>query len=370
MIKCRWGILSTAEIGQKNWQAIWRTENGVVSAVASRDLGKAQTFIDLCQKNYAFEDPPTPVASYDDLINSDSVDAIYIPLPTGLRKEWVIKAANAGKHVICEKPCAVNAADLSEMIDHCKRNRVQFMDGVMYMHSARLAAVRNELDQGRIGKIKRINCLFSFNAPDEFRDGNIRTNSNLEPHGCLGDLGWYTIRFALWAMKGELPQRVTGRILSDIHREPSPEAVPMEFSGELFFANNVSAGFYVSFETGMQQSATICGTDGQITVPDFVLPYFGNNLFYRVSKAEFVVDGCEFVMEQHDTEHGVHEYGNGSTCAQETNMFRTMNEIVLLDQLDDWYPEMSLKTQTILDACFESAKAESEPVSLAQPATA
>ncbi len=70
------------------------------------------------------------------------MDAVYIPLPTGLRQEWVVRAAEAGKHVICEKPCAVSAADLSEMISACRKNRVQFMDGVMFMHNPRLGRVR------------------------------------------------------------------------------------------------------------------------------------------------------------------------------------------------------------------------------------
>ena len=72
------------------------------------------------------------------MLAAKDVDALYIPLPTGLRKEWVIRAAQAGKHIVCEKPCAINAADLREMVDACRQHRVQFMDGVMFMHSRRL----------------------------------------------------------------------------------------------------------------------------------------------------------------------------------------------------------------------------------------
>jgi predicted dehydrogenase len=91
------------------------------------------------------------------------VDAVYVPLPTGLRKEWVVRAAKAGKHVVCEKPCAVNAVILEEMLSACRKNNVQFMDGVMFMHSQRLARVRETLDDGAsVGQIKRIVVAIQF----------------------------------------------------------------------------------------------------------------------------------------------------------------------------------------------------------------
>jgi predicted dehydrogenase len=70
------------------------------------------------------------------------VDAVYIPLPTGLRKEWVLRAAAAGKHVLCEKPCGLSLAEVREMTDACRENRVQFMDGVMFMHNPRMRRLR------------------------------------------------------------------------------------------------------------------------------------------------------------------------------------------------------------------------------------
>jgi len=110
------------------------------------------------------------------------VDAIYIPLPTGLRKEFVLRAAAAGKHILCEKPCATNAAGLEEMLAACRANSVQFMDGVMFMHSPRLARVREILDDGKsVGEIRRISSAFSFYAGGNFFRDNIRANGALEP---------------------------------------------------------------------------------------------------------------------------------------------------------------------------------------------
>ncbi len=113
-----------------------------------------------------------------------------------------MKAAAAGKRIQCEKPCAPTAPEVQEIIDACKKHNVQFMDGVMFMHSARLPKMREALDDGTsVGNIKRITSQFSFYGGEEFHKANIRVSRALEPLGALGDLGWYNIRFTLWAMK-------------------------------------------------------------------------------------------------------------------------------------------------------------------------
>src|SRR5215212_5260831 len=130
----RWGILSTANIARKNWKAIRNSGNGTVVAVASRSLPRAEQFINECQAHTPMGNDVKAFAGYDELLASKEIDAVYIPLPTGLRKEWVLRAAPAGKHIVCEKPCAISVTDLRDMIDACRRHHVQFMDGVMFMH--------------------------------------------------------------------------------------------------------------------------------------------------------------------------------------------------------------------------------------------
>ena len=139
---CRWGILSAANIARKNWLAIKNSENAVITAVASRSVAKAQQFIDECQAHSSFETKPVAVGSYEELLQNPNIDAVYIPNPTGLRKEWVIKAAEAGKHVLAEKPVGCDSAEVVEMIAACQKHKVQFMDGVMFMHSNRLNQLR------------------------------------------------------------------------------------------------------------------------------------------------------------------------------------------------------------------------------------
>lgn len=353
----RWGILSTAGIARKNWQAIRNSGNGIVAAVASRDEAKAAQFIAECQADAAFPDAPRAIGSYAEIIAAPDIDAVYIPLPTGVRKEWVIKAAQAGKHVMCEKPCAPSLADLEEMVAACRAAGVQFMDGIMYMHSDRLPALRAVLDDGEsIGQMRRIACGFSFCAPDDFLKGNIRMHSGLEPQGCLGDLGWYTIRFALFATGYQMPARVRATMLDQLGRADSPDAVPVEFSAELFFPGGVSATFYNSFQTEHQQWAHISGTKGSLLVSDFVLPYCGSELEFTVSNAHFDVANTRFVMERHDRRHAIREYSNNHENAQETKLFRRFADLALSGTPDNFWPDAALKTQKIMDACLLSAR--------------
>jgi len=361
--ECRWGILGAANIARKNWKAMRLAGNSRLVAVASRDVARAKSFIDECQADVYFPTAPVACGSYEELLRRSDIDAVYIPLPTGVRREWVIKAAEARKHILCEKPCGCTAADVRAMLDACKANKVLFMDGVMFMHSARLPQLRKVLDDGEsIGTLQRIVSQFSFAAPDEFMRSNIRVSDTLEPLGCLGDLGWYNLRFALWVMNYRLPERVSGRILSEHGSGKAP--VPMEFSGELFFSGGISAAFYCAFRTGNQQWAHISGTKGAISVPDFVLPFYGSESAFELNQPHFDVRGCSFHMENHPRRFAVREYSEGAPGAQEVNMVRTFADLVITGKLNQTWGEIALKTQLLLDACLESARTRGTLVSL------
>lgn len=352
---CRWGFMSTASIGRKNWQAIKLSGNGRVVAVGSRTADKAQAFIDECQQLCAFETAPEAVEGYDALLAREDIDAVYVPLPTGLRHEWVIKAAEAGKHVMCEKPCANDATELAAMVEACRANNVQFMDGVMYMHAGRMGELRKAIDS-EVGQLKRIATQFSFCGDESFKAGDIRTDSTLEPLGCLGDLGWYTIRFAQWVMNYEMPTGVVGRFLNEFQRPESPAPVPMEVSAELFFESGVTATFYNSFITEHQQWGHVSGNKGHVFIPDYVLPFKGNDATFMSAQPQFVVDGCDFEMVPNCKDYAVKEFGNSAVDAQETNLYRNFADLVLSGNVDDHWPTISLQTQKIMDAVVESAR--------------
>jgi predicted dehydrogenase len=274
-----------------------------------------------------------------------------------LRKEWILRAAQAGKHIVCEKPCAVSVADLREMLEACRRNKVQFLDGVMFMHSRRLEQMRTVLDDGQsVGQIRRITSAFSFHAPPEFFASNIRARGELEPHGCIGDLGWYCIRFALWAMRWQMPRQVTGHMLSQFQRPGSEARVPTEFSGELLFDGGISAGFYCSFLTGLEQWASISGSEGRLEVSDFVLPTAGMEAAFQVQKFAFNVKGCDFKMESHPKPYAAPEHSHGHPTSQEANLFRNFANQIRSGHLNEQWQEMALKTQLVMAACLESAR--------------
>ena len=356
---CRWGILGAADIARKNWQAIRSAPNCTLTAVAARDPQRCRQFVAACQSHTPFEVPPRVSDTYEALLARDDVDAVYLPLPTRVRRQWAIRAAQAGKHVLAEKPAGVRAEEVREILEACRRNRVQFMDGVMFMHSRRLEAMRQVFDDGQsVGEVRRITSEFTFGAPEEFFQGDIRTDSRLEPLGCLGDLGWYNIRFTLWAMKEQLPLAVCGHMLSEHKRPDSPAPVATDFSAELFYPGGVSAGFYCSFRAEIQQWASVSGTRGALYVPDFVLPHYGSEVGFEVSNPVFHVTGCDFNMEEHSRRITVREYSNSAENAQETAMFRRFAELALSGKPDPYWGEITLKTQQVLDACLDSARSE------------
>jgi len=362
---CRWGILGSAGIAQKNWQSIRNAGNAELVAVGSRNLGNAQDFIDRCSAQVPHPVTPKAIGSYDEMLASDEIDAIYLPLPTGLRAEWAVKAAQAGKHVLCEKPCGTTLEELDEILNACKEAGVQFMDGVMFMHSDRLKNVRKTLDDGKsIGKLRRIATQFSFCAPEEFLTGNIRMHSDLEPQGCMGDLGWYNLRFILWAMNYQVPRAVTGRLINASGRADSPKPVPTEFSGEVLFDGDVSASYYCSFLTEHQQFAHLSGTKGNLRIDDFVLPFYGNRIGHTVSNANFDCDVCDFRMERRDTHVVTEEYSSSHPSAQESKLFRAFSDLVLGGQPDSHWPDVTRLTQRVLMACLESAEKGGSEVAL------
>ena len=354
--KCRWGILGAAGIAQKNWQSIRNAGNAELVAVASREVSKSQEFIDRCSAQVPHPHTPVALGDYDELLAREDIDAIYLPLPTGLRHQWAMKVAAAGKHLLCEKPCGSNMEQVEEITAACEDAGVQFMDGVMFMHSERMNKIREVMEDGEtIGSLRRIHTQFSFCAPEEFLQENIRMHSDLEPHGCLGDLGWYTLRFILWVMNYETPKSVTGRLLNSSAMTGSPKQVPTEFSGEVLF-EKVSASFYCSFLTEHQQLAHLSGNKGNLRVDDFVLPYYGNRLGFTASNSIFDCDVCDFRMERRERHHQVEEYASSHPSAQESNLFRTFSDLALSGQPDPHWPKITRLTQKLMMTCMESAE--------------
>jgi predicted dehydrogenase len=354
MRQLRFGILSTARIGRQNWKAIFNSGNAVVTAVASRDVERGREYIRKLQQEVPFTTEPAAFSSCEELLASKNVDAVYIPLPTGVRKEWVLRAAAAGKHIVCEKPCGVSFADVREMTDACRKNGVQYMDGVMFMHNPRLARVREVLDDGNsVGPVRRIASAFSFLGTGGFSDSNIRVDGRLEPTGCLGDLGWYCIRFTLWALKWRLPHTVTGRILSQSEPTGGRVPAPTDFSAEMLFDGGISVGFYCSFLAALQQWVFVSGRDGWLRMPDFVHPFNSFEPSFEVSRTEVRVAASAGASPP---KPGADLAEQGHATAQNTMMFRNFANQVFSGKLNEEWPMWALQTQRVMDACYQSAR--------------
>jgi predicted dehydrogenase len=353
----RWGILGPAGIARKNWQAIRLSGNGVLTAVASRQKSRAQSFIDALQAQAPFPTAPVAVEGYAELLRRDDIDAVYVPLPTGLRQEWVLAAAAAGKHVVCEKPCAPTAAELRILIEACRSARVQFLDGLMFAHGLRWPRILAALNSGEaVGQIRRISSAFTFLADPAFATENIRADHKLEPLGCLGDLGWYNVRFTLEALGGRMPHRVTARCHAALGRSGAGAEVPADFTAELEFAGGATASFHCSFQAAMQQWALVSGTTGTLRVDDFVLPYRGSQTTITVDRSDLAVDGCQFKLDQRTERIVVEEHSDGHETAQETNLFRNFAAQVASGRLNEEWTEWAWRTQTVVEQCLLASR--------------
>lgn len=354
----RIGFLSTAGIGKKNWKAIRHTGNCVVAAVASRDPARSEEFIRHCQAEHPFPEVPRAYGSYEALLTAPEVDAVYVPMPTGLRPEFVLQAAAHGKHVLCEKPCASSVAELDAMLAACAKNSVQFLDGVMFMHNPRLPKIRSLLDDGTsVGTIRRIASAFSFYPGEDFFTSNIRADGRLEPAGCLGDLGWYSIRFALWTLQWQLPHTVHGRILNESPARAGRVSAPTEFSATLDYPGGVTVEFYASFLATKQQWVFVSGQQGWIRLPDFVHPFNGYEPAFELTEKWITVPG------EVKCPPGANPMDFGHATAQDTRMWRNFANQIRSGQLNPEWPRWARQTQIVLDACLASAR-RGQPVKL------
>ncbi|CAI5975096.1 unnamed protein product, partial [Closterium sp. NIES-65] len=155
-------------------------------AIGSRSYERAAQFA----KEVGMADDAAIYGSYADVIADPLVDAVYIPLPTGLHVEWVVKAANHGKHILLEKPVSLNVDDLNTMIAAVDSAGVQIMDGTMWMHNPRAAEMKAAMqDRESFGQLMRVTSNFFFPASEEFMKRDIRLKKDLDGLGCLGDIG-------------------------------------------------------------------------------------------------------------------------------------------------------------------------------------
>lgn len=250
MNKIRWGILSTAKIGTEQViPAMQAGEYCEIAAIASRDLDKAQE----AARRLGI---PKAYGSYEDLLADPEVDAIYNPLPNHLHVPWSIKALDAGKHVLCEKPIALTAAEAQELLDAAqKRPELKVMEAFMYRHHPQWQRARRLVAEGKIGELQTIQSFFSYYNVDP---NNIRNMAEIGG-GALMDIGCYCISQARFIFGAE-PQRVCGSI------EYDPQfRTDRLTSGILDFGRGTST-FTCSTQLTPYQRVNIFGTEGRVEI--------------------------------------------------------------------------------------------------------
>jgi predicted dehydrogenase len=204
MKKIRWGVLSTASIGvRKVLPGMQKGEFSTIAAIASRDIAKAKEVA-------ARLAIPTAYGSYEQLIADPDIDAIYNPLPNQLHVPWTIKAAEAGKHVLCEKPISLTVAEAESLLKVRERTRVKIGEAYMVRTHPQWLRMRELIEQGKIGKLRTVMGSFGYFNVDP---KNIRNQTECGG-GALYDIGCYCIQASRYAF-GEEPSRVVGCIDRD-----------------------------------------------------------------------------------------------------------------------------------------------------------
>jgi predicted dehydrogenase len=250
MPKVRWGVLSTANIGtQKVLPAMQRGQYCDLTAIASRDLTKARA-------QAARLGIPKAYGSYEELLADPEIDAVYNPMPNHLHVPWSIKALEAGKHVLCEKPIARSSAEAQQLVDAArKRPRLKVMEAFMYRHHPQWRRAKQLVDEGAIGQLRTIHSFFSYFNADP---GNIRNMADIGGGGLM-DIGCYNISLSRFIFGAE-PRRVLGIV------EYDPQfATDRLASGILDFGSG-TATFTCSTQLTSYQRANIYGTEGRVEI--------------------------------------------------------------------------------------------------------
>jgi len=244
----RWGLLGTARINRAVIPPLRVSRGNQLVAVASRDAAKATSYA----REWGIE---RAHGSYEALLSDPGIDVVYIPLPNHLHAEWAIRAARAGKHVLCEKPLALDVSEVDAMEAAARENGVVLAEAFMYRHHPQTLKVKDLVEGGAIGPVRLVRGTFSFplSRPDDVR---------LQPEwggGCLWDLGCYPLSFTRFLL-GREPVEVFGsQVLG-------PSGIDETFVGQLVFRGGVLAQIDAGFRSPVRAEIEIVGTSGTIRV--------------------------------------------------------------------------------------------------------
>lgn len=318
--KLRWGILGVAKINERLLPAFAKARHVELRAIASRSLERARTAA-------ARAGIPIAYGSYEAFLDDPAIDAIYNPLPNTLHAEWTMKAAERGKHILCEKPLAPTAAEAQKVIDWCRDKGVRLMDGFMWPHHPRTARLRQLLDSRALGEVRRVSGAFTFPL-QPLESSNIRLQAELGG-GSLLDVGCYPVYGIRWAFGAE-PVRVYATATYE-------HGVDIEMNGTLWFADGRMGAFDCGFTLPLRGWLEIAGTERVVLIPEMWLPS---------KRGEFIVQPREGSAEEFAVE--------GED--QIVHMIENFSRAALQNLPVCPPPEEAVRTLRVLDALAKSAR--------------
>jgi predicted dehydrogenase len=244
-----WGILGTGRINRGLIPPLRTSERNQLVAVASRDTRRAE--------GYAQEwSIPRAYGSYEALLADPQVDVIYNSLPNSLHAEWTVKAARAGKHVLCEKPLAISVDEVDAIAAAARDNGVVIQEAFMYRHLPQTLKVQELIAGGALGKIWLVRGAFRFKLT---READVRLQPDLHG-GSLWDVGCYPVSYARMVLQRE-PEEVYG------WQQTGPSGVDVSFAGQLRFPGDAVAQVDSSFLTAGRTFIEIAGDAGGLNIP-------------------------------------------------------------------------------------------------------
>jgi xylose dehydrogenase (NAD/NADP) len=245
----RWGLLSTARINEAILDGARQSERTNVVAIASRDQSRAEQYAQEHGLERAY-------GSYDALLEDPELDVVYISLPNSMHVDWSIRALEAGKHVLCEKPLDRRVERVERAFDTAEREDRLLMEAFMYRHHPQTHKAAQLVRAGAIGELRQLRSLFSFTLADET---DVRLDSELDG-GALMDLGCYCISMQR-VLAGE-PELVFGR------QRLGGKGVDVGFAGLLDFGGGVFGEFHCGFDLPEGNGLEAVGSEGRLVVPD------------------------------------------------------------------------------------------------------
>ena len=254
----RMGIVGTGMIANVMAKAIAESATAQLVAVSSRRLATAQEFAEQFEAAKAFD-------SWQKMIDWSGIDAVYVAVPTSVKEEVGVAAAQAGKHVLADKPF-VSLASLQNITAACRTNHVAFMDATHFVHHPRTQNIHKNINKA-IGTPQAVRTSFFFPFMDR---SNIRFNPQVEPTGALGDMAWYSMRAVVEFLPTDTPLKT---IETFIQRDDETNTI-IRAAGLLAFENGMTSTWDIGYNAGVCiMDLDILGTTGMISLDDFVLDW-------------------------------------------------------------------------------------------------